>query len=256
MEGRMKGLPEITRRNVLAMTSMLGAFGAATVIGLVAKPKAAQATPVCFLRGTRIWTSEGETEVENLKIGDLVVVSSGELKPIRWIGRRVCVREEDHTWDEAVVPVRVMKSALGSNTPHRDLYLSRHHGLYLDGAIIPVVNLINHATIAPARVDDLQQIEYFHIKVDGHDVIYSEGAASETLRTVGAGLDNVAEYKALYGEEAMTEEPFAPILSYWGGRRAEFRGRFRSAISPLIDVRGKLEIIRDRLESRAAAVQV
>ena len=34
------------------------------------------APPICFLRGTRVLTSQGEICVENLKIGDLIELSA------------------------------------------------------------------------------------------------------------------------------------------------------------------------------------
>ena len=145
------------------------------------------------------------------------------------------------------------RSALGPNTPHRDLYLSRYHSLYLDGVLIPAVDLINGSTIA--RVDDipLREIEYFHIKLDRHSVIYAEGAACETLRAVTAVNSEkreFEEYRRLYGEPALPDEPAAPVLGYNGGR-ARLRGRIRSVVSHVVDVRSKLEIVRDGLKERA-----
>ena len=211
------------------------------------------AAPVCFLKGTRIWTPDGESGVEDLRVNDLVVTSSGEAKSIQWVWGRRFERQSGRKWDQEIVPIRVARSALGPNTPHRDLYLSRYHCLYVDGVLIPAVDLINNSTIA--KVDDihLREIEYFHIKLDRHGVIYAEGAACETLRAVTAvNSDSVEfeEYRRLYGEPSLPDEPVAPVLGYNGGR-ARLRGRIRSAVSHVIDVRSKLEIVRDDLRERA-----
>jgi hypothetical protein len=208
---------------------------------------------VCFLRGTRIWTPYGESRVEDLRVNDLVVTSSGEAKPIQWVWRRRFERQRGQKWAEEIAPIRVAASALGPNTPHRELYLSRYHCLYLDGVLIPAVDLVNNSTIATVSVEDLREIEYFHLKLDHHSVIYAEGAACETLRAVTAvNSDSVEfeEYRRLYGEPSLPDEPVAPVLGYNGGR-ARLRGRIRSAVSHVIDVRSKLEIVRDDLRERA-----
>jgi hypothetical protein len=209
--------------------------------------------PVCFLRGTRIWTPSGETRVEDLRVNDLVVTSSGEAKPIQWMWRRRFERQFGRKWPEQIVPIRVARSALGPNTPHRDLYLSRYHCLYLDGVLIPAVDLINDSTIDKVDSIQLREIEYFHIKLNRHSVIYAEGAACETLQAVTAiNSDEVEfeEYRRLYGEPSLPGEPAAPVLGYNGGR-ARLRGRIRSAMSLVVDVRSKLEIVRDDLRERA-----
>ena len=210
--------------------------------------------PVCFLKGTRIWTSDGESRVENLRINDLVVTSSGEAKPIQWVWGRRFERQPGQEWAAEVAPVRVKQSALGPNTPHRDLYLSRYHCLYLDGVLIPAVDLINGSTIAGVNAIHLREIEYFHIKLDRHSVIFAEGAACETLQAVTAvNSDELEfeEYRRLYGEPSLPDEPAAPVLGYNGGR-ARLRGRIRSVVSHVIDIRSKLEIVRDDLTKRAA----
>jgi hypothetical protein len=211
---------------------------------------------VCFLRGTRIWTPEGESRVEDLRINDLVVTASGEAKPIQWVWGRRFERQAGQEWPEEIVPIRVKQSALGPNTPHRDLYLSRYHCLYLDGVLIPAVDLINGSTIARLNDIQLREIEYFHIKLERHSVIYAEGAACETLRAVTAvNSDSVEfeEYRKLHGEPSLPDEPAAPVFGYNGGR-ARLRGRIRSAVSHVIDVRSKLEIVRDDIKERARSL--
>jgi hypothetical protein len=211
------------------------------------------AVPVCFLKGTRIWTSDGESRVEDLRINDLVVTSSGEAKLIQWVWKQRFERRSGQEWAEEIAPIRVMRSALGPNTPHRDLYLSRYHCLYLDGVLIPAVDLINGSTIARVDAEHLREIEYFHIKLDRHSVIYAEGAACETLQAVTAANSDELEfeqYRRLYGQSSLPDEPAAPVLAYNGGR-ARLRGRIRSVVSHVIDVRSKLEIVRDDLKERA-----
>jgi len=213
------------------------------------------AVAVCFLKGTRIWTPDGESGVEDLRINDLVVTSSGEAKPIQWVWRRRFERQSGQKWDENIVPIRVARSALGPNTPHRDLYLSRNHCLYVDDVLIPAVDLINGSSIARADATYLREIEYFHIKLDRHSVIYADGAACETLRAVTAvNSDSLEfeEYRRLHGD-SLPDEPMAPVLGYNGGR-ARLRGRIRSVVSHVIDVRSKLEIVRDDLRDRAQSL--
>jgi Hint domain len=208
--------------------------------------------PVCFLRGTQIWTPCRETKVEDLRINDLIVTSSGEAKPIKWLWARRFERPRGQKWPEEIAPIRVAQSALGPGTPHRDLFLSRYHCLYLDGVLIPAVDLLNDSTIVRCSADDLGEIEYFHLKLERHSVIYAEGAACETLQAVTAvNSDEVEfeEYRRLHGDSA-PDEPAAPVLGYNGGR-ARLGGRIRSIVSHVVDVRRKLEIVRDGLKERA-----
>jgi hypothetical protein len=211
------------------------------------------AVATCFLRGTQIWTPSGESRIEDLRVNDLVVTSSGEAKPIQWVWGRRFERQSGQKWAGEIIPIRVKQSALGPNTPHRDLYLSRYHCLYLDGVLIPVVDLINDSTIARVDAIHLREIEYFHIKLERHSVIYAEGAACETLQAVTAVNSDELEfdkYRRLYGEPSLPDKPVAPVLGYNGGR-ARLRGRIRSVVSHVIDVRSKLEIVRDDLRERA-----
>src|SRR5271168_4090760 len=208
----------------------------------------------CFLKGTNIRTAEGDRKVENVSLGDLLPTVFGGVFPIQWIGR-YSLKKSDSTkaWVKKVLPVRVARSALGLNVPYADLYVTKEHALLIDGVLVTAGSLINGATITMYDPRELDQLEFFHIKLERHNAIYAEGAPCETLMNVEESATNFAEYLRNYGHPTTREAPCAPLLSCTGGRR-EIRSRVRSAISPWIDRRQKLDIIRDELEERGIAL--
>jgi hypothetical protein len=150
---------------------------------------------------------------------------------------------------KAVQPVRVARSALAPDVPHTDLYLTGWHALFVDGVLIPVGSLINGTTIKLYEARELSELEFFNIKLESHDVIYAEGAPVETLLQVDECAVNFYEYLRKYGAARTDEVRCAPVAPY-GGRR-ELRSRVRCAISPWLDRREPIDVIRDRLEERA-----
>ncbi len=208
---------------------------------------------VCFLRGTRLLTPDGEIAIEALQIGDAVVTESGAVRAIRWIGRMSVGREPNGLWSEDVQPIRVTKDAFGRGSPRRDLYLSRAHMVHLNGVLVPIGDLINGRSIAPVNLE-VDSIEYFHVELDTHDVVMVEGAPCESLLLAPGKLwsfDNFEEYLTLYGVPAReVTTPCAPIASFNGGRGA-LKSRLRSALAPVIDCRHPLDIARDDIEARA-----
>src|SRR4029077_4900016 len=97
-----------------------------------------------------------------------------------------------------VLPIRVAAGAIADGVPARDLLVSPEHALCVDGGFRPARCLVNGVTIR--KVDLVDSLEYFHIELDSHDVIFAEGAAAETFVDVGsrAGFHNCAEFPALY----------------------------------------------------------
>jgi hypothetical protein len=268
------GLPSSARRHFLgisaAVAGRIAAGGAVSLPILAAASKPAKAederfedeTPEgeaeeakCFLTGTRILTPRGEVPVEELKIGALVDTLNGPL-PVKWIGRRRYRKDASSCWHSSVAPIRVARFALDDQYPSRDLYLSPKHCLFVDGVLIPVEHLVNGRSVAPAKMDDSEVIEYFHIELETHEVIFAEGAPAETLlvTTGREGFANFVEYERLYGsEERQAMKPFAPVLGYHGGR-AELQGLLRLALSPIVDVRDPIQRARDRIAARAELV--
>ena len=207
----------------------------------------------CFLKGTTIRTAKGDRKVEDLAVGDLLPTTFGGIQPILWIGRyRFEKTDPTRAWARDVAPVRIARSALGPDVPHADLFVTKTHALLIDDVLVPVCNLINGTTIALYDARALDELEYFHIKLNHHDVVYAEGAPCETLLNVDERAINFAEYLRDYGPPISNNAPCAPVLGF--GDRVELKSRFRSAISPWIDRRQKLDIIRDKLEEGETAL--
>jgi hypothetical protein len=210
----------------------------------------------CFLKGTKISTPSGDRLVQDLRIGEEVQTLAGR-KTIKWIAYNKFIKEEGRAWQDSVMPIRVARFAIDDHTPHRDLYLSPLHCVFVNEALIPVMYLINEATIAPGAPSDMSAIEYYHIELDTHEVIYAEGALVESYD--GSNRDNFSnfiQYERLYGVERQSKmTPFAPILRYHG-RRQELNGLLRSLISNVVDVRDPIQIAYDRLAERAEVMLV
>ena len=123
--------------------------------------------------------------------------------------------------------------------PHNDLYLMREHALFIDGVLIPVASLIIGITIKSFEPGECDELEFFHIKLETHDVIYAEGTPVETLLNVDECAVNFADYFRRYGAQKADAVRCAPFSSY-GGRRGELKSRIRSALSPWLDCREQI----------------
>ncbi|MBV9860420.1 MAG: Hint domain-containing protein, partial [Alphaproteobacteria bacterium] len=168
--------------------------------------------PACYCAGTMILTEHGEVAVEDLRIGDVLIARSGDARPVRWIGTRAYdgrfIADNRH-----VLPVCVTAGALGDGVPRRDLWVSPAHSLYVEGVLVPAAYLINGATIVQA--DSVKAVEYFHIELETHDIVFADGAPAETyIDCDNRGIfANAAEYAALYPDDERSTWSFcAPRL--------------------------------------------
>jgi hypothetical protein len=267
-----------TRRQLLRITSI----GAASFpfLALTRKPALAQKIPLpsdpkiplpsdpkiplpsdpkqvtCLFKGTKISTPSGDRPVQELQIGDEVQSLAGR-KTIKWIGYNKFTKEEGRVWQDSVMPVRVARFAIDDHTPRRDLYLSPGHCIFFNEALIPVKYLVNEASIAQATPSEMSAVEYYHVELDTHEVIYAEGALVETYDGWKRdNFSNFVQYERLYGAECKSEMlPFAPILRYHS-RGQELNGLVRSLVSNIVDVRDPIQIAYDQLAARAEAMLV
>jgi hypothetical protein len=189
-----------------------------------------------------------------LAVGDLLPTVFGGACPIQWIGRyRYRKSDPVKPWVRNVMPIRIARSALGTNVPHATLYISEAHALLIDGVLVAAGDLVNDMTITRYDAREFDELEFFHIKLERHDVIYAEGAPTETLLEVDESALNFAEYLRQHGPVTTEETPCAPLFRdrY---RRGEIKSCLRNTISPWIDRRQQVDIIRDKLDARGIAL--
>jgi hypothetical protein len=82
-------------------------------------------------------------------------------------------------------PIRVARDAFGPNRPSEDLFLSSGHSVCVDlcgEVLIPIGNLINNATIAQIEMDE---VSYWHVELDGHDVLIANNLPAESYMAMG-----------------------------------------------------------------------
>ena len=267
----MKKLQRVRTRRQLLRVTAVGAFRVTAVaaasipfLALTRNTASAQTAPTavprprtsCLLKGTKISTPSGDRPVQELQIGDEVHTLAGR-KTIKWIGYNKFTKEEGRAWQDSVMPIHVARFAIDDHAPHRDLYLSPLHCVFFNEALIPVMYLINETSIAQGTPSEMSALEYYHVELDTHEVIYAEGALVESYD--GSSRDNFSnfmQYERLYGAECQSKmTPFAPILRYHG-RRQELNGLVRSLISNVVDVRDPIQIAYDQLAQRAEAMLV
>jgi Hint domain len=188
----------------------------------------------CFLRGTPICTVDGERRVEEIAVGDLLPTAFCGPRPVEWVGHWQCRKSRTSgAWKRYQRPVRIARSALGPDIPHTDLFVSQRHAIFIEGVLVPAGSLVNGRTIALCRADEFDALEYFHLKLASHTVIYAAGALCETLHT------------------AAPDTACAPVLC--SGRRSRLLSKARSIAAPWLGPQ-QIDLIRARLLEQAALV--
>ena len=218
------GLPPGTQRDISAMD--------VAVLEDVGEPVTAMP---CFAAGTRIRTERGEIRVEELKVGDRIVVvapspqpppARGGVESVIWVGHRTidCRR---HPSPRSVWPVRISAGAFGDGMPYRDLWLSPDHAVFIENVLIPVKHLIDHRSIAQVPTDE---ITYYHVELPQHAILLAEGMPVELYLDTGDRANFVNE-----GRPIMLHPDFAACA--WDA----------NACAPLVVTGPQLEAARARV---------
>jgi hypothetical protein len=191
---------------VMENSSLTDAAGNQAVLPFV------EADPVpCFMRGTRIATAHGDIAVEDLRVGDLVTTTSDGAQAIKWIGTRSYLMKHVEIQDRiGLMPFRIEAGALGKGRPVRDLFVSPEHMVCLDGVLVPAKKLQNDTSIV--QVDLMDVLQYFHVELAKHCIIFAEGAPVESYLDTGNRnmFGNVLSY--LDVEHVTNDEPAQACL--------------------------------------------
>lgn len=134
----------------------------------------------CFVRGTRIETDCGEIEVQNITEAALVRTADHGFQPVR----RVLSKRVDATG--GLAPVRIAAGVLGNT---RDLLVSPHHRMVVSGWQAELLTGEPEVLVAAGLLatgndrihrQPMEQVEYIHLLFDRHEIIFAEGAATES----------------------------------------------------------------------------
>ena len=147
------------------------------------------ATVACFCLGTQISVPGGTQAVEDLAVGDLVETLNSGLQPIRWLGRKT-VNQHLLGSNPKLLPVRICQGSMGNGLPQKDLLVSRQHRMLTSSRInermfgqsTSLVSAIKLTSMPGISIETaVTEVDYFHILLDEHQVIFAEGTPTESL---------------------------------------------------------------------------
>lgn len=149
--------------------------------------------------GTNILAAHGPVQVQDLRTGDLICTAENGNQSIRWIGRRR-FDAIDLRANPKLRAVRICAGAFGAGLPTRCLLASRQHRMMVGSRIaqrmfgqyqvlIPAIKL----TALPGIFVDctVDSIEYFHLLLDRHEILFAESAPTESLYTGAEALKSL-----------------------------------------------------------------
>jgi hypothetical protein len=201
---------------------------------------------ICFAADVAIAVPGGTVPAGKLAVGDRVLTADRGPQPIRWIGRRGLGAAELAARPN-LRPIRICAGALGEGLPRRAMLVSPQHRMLIAAeaaerafgaaeVLVPAKALLGLPGVAVA--EDLDGIRYVHFLCDRHEVVFAEGAPSESLLPGPQALRSLApasraEVLALFPELARSGpgQPARPLVDRRRG--AWLAAQLRSARASL-----------------------
>ncbi|MEX0970179.1 MAG: Hint domain-containing protein [Paracoccaceae bacterium] len=170
--------------------------------------------PWCFVAGTMIATPNGEVAIETLKAGDLVLTQDNGPQPLRWIGSRSVAAQGEFA------PVCFAPGVLGNTTTlkvsgaHRVLVADARVELLFEQSevLVSAKSLLDGDRVYRAEGGE---VTYYHMLFDRHELVWSNGAVSESFHPIDNSLGSVdrgsrVELLALFPELFGNLSQFGP----------------------------------------------
>ncbi|MEY1554477.1 Hint domain-containing protein [Yoonia sp. R2331] len=151
---------------------------------------------VCFTPGTMIQTPFGPRDVASLVEGDFVQTQDNGAAEILWIGLRRVTGARLMVMPE-LAPIRLRRGALDEDVPDAGLLVSPDHRVVLRGAraqalfradevLVAARDLINDTSVIRDRA--IRQVDYIHIMLPQHEIVFANGVATESFHPASAAL--------------------------------------------------------------------
>jgi len=146
----------------------------------------------CFTKGCLIETITGMVTVEDLSVGDLVKTRDNGYQPIRWIGGRSVAAIGK------MAPIVFAKGVIGNR---RELVVSPEHRVLIEDARVELLFAEDAVLVAAKHLVDGDRIyrrtggdvTYYHFMFDQHQIVYSEGVASESFLPEQAAMGGLLQ---------------------------------------------------------------
>ena len=177
------------------------------------------ATPVCFVRDTMIATPSGQKPVQALKAGDLIRTADGREVPLRWIAQSHFTLAE-MLMNPNTRPVCVPAGHLGNHTPSADLWVSPQHRIVVRGWHVElalgepeVLVAAKHLVGSNANLAQWSDgVDYFHLLLDKHDIVVSNGIESESMLLGDEALRSISDDARRDLETFVVDNPDSKLL--------------------------------------------
>ncbi len=156
---------------------------------------------ICFTPGTMMRTEDGMMRVEDIAEGTKVQTKDNGCQEVLWTGSRRISGARLYAMPH-LCPIRLRAGSLDNDVPDAGLLVSPDHRIMIKGAraqalfntdevLVTARDLVNDHSVYVDR--SMRQVEYIHMLLPSHEVVFANGVESESFHPASAGLDHLAD---------------------------------------------------------------